>query len=372
MHQKNKGIKSVIFFSTGWHEYMIELANAMSAYVKVILVLPSNHKLTPKHKQLIQPTVIFESFNVVFHKSIRDNFKMLLELSLIFNKYKPEVIHIQGNGHNNFHCLVPFLFFRYKIINTIHDPDYHIGDKVSLAQKRKFTKFWSKFYTKHYIVHGEFLRNQLAKSYAVSMNKISSVHHGHLGIYKEFQKKKEIVTNPRMVLFFGRIWKYKGLEYFIKAANIVLESLPDVIFCIAGQGDDLIEYERFFKKGKSNFLIKNYRIPMEEAGEIYQEAAIVVLPYIEATQSGIIPVAYAYGKPVIASRVGSIPEVVDDGKTGFLIEPANESQIADRIIKLITNEELCASMGTAAFKKAYSDLSWEKISQQTLTIYNKA
>lgn len=350
---------------------MIELANALSEYTHVILVLPENHKLTPKHIERINPKVIFEPFYVIFHKSIRDNFRMLAQLYKIFSKHKPQIIHIQGNGHNNFHYLLPFLTFRHTIINTIHDPDYHIGDKVSLVQKRKLTKFWSRLYTRHYIVHGKFLIRELSKSYGVSETKISTIHHGHFGIYKHFQTNKDIPEDPKMVLFFGRIWKYKGLEYFIKAANLVMETIRDAKFVIAGQGDDIRDYDQFFTKGKSNFVIKNYRIPMEEAGEIYQQSAIVVLPYIEATQSGIIPVAYAYGKPVIASRVGAIPEIVDDGVTGFLVDPMNEYQIAEKIIYLLKNHEVINKMGNEAFKKTDTDLSWDSIAKKTLEIYEE-
>jgi len=371
MQKGDKYKGRVLLFSTGWHEYMISLANAMSKYAEVILVLPENHKLTPAHTALIDPKVIFEPFHVVFHKSIRDNFRMLLGIYRIFKKYKPDIIHIQANGHNNFHYLVPFLFFRRKIINTIHDPEYHLGDKVSLAQRRRFTKVWSRLYTNHYIVHGDFLVSELSKSYKVSEEKISPVPHGHLGIYKHFQKKGDVKENPKMVLFFGRIWKYKGLEYFIKAANLVIDKIPDALFCIAGQGDDISIYDKFFTKGKKHFIIKNYRIPMEEAGSIYQSSAVVVLPYLEATQSGVIPVAFAYRKPVIASRTGAIPEVVEDGVTGFLTEPANEKQIAEKIITLLKDEDLRIRMGKAAEEKTRNDLSWDSIAMKTLEIYQK-
>jgi len=370
MPQKNK-INKVLLFSAGWHEYMIELANALSEYTQVILVLPENHKLTPKHTERIYQKVIFEPFHVIFHKSIRDNFRMLAQLYKIFTKHKPQIIHIQGNGHNNFQYLLPFLTFRYTIINTIHDPDYHLGDKVSLVQKRKLTKFWSKLYTSHYIVHGKSLISELSKSYHVSEQKISSIHHGHFGIYKHFQTNKSIQEDPKMVLFFGRIWKYKGLEYFIKAANLVLETIPDAKFVIAGQGDDLKEYDQFFTKGKSNFTIKNYRIPMEEAGEIYQQSAMVVLPYIEATQSGIIPVAYAYGKPVVSSNVGSLSEVIDDGITGFLVEPMDENVIAEKVIFLLNNSDVRKKMGRAALNKTCSELSWTSIAKRTMEIYEQ-
>ena len=75
-------------------------------------------------------------------------------------------------------------------------------------------------------------------------------------------------------------------------------------------------------------------------GELFQRASIVVLPYIEGSQTGIIPIAYSFKKPVIATNVGSISEVVEDGVTGFIVPPRDSHALADAIIKILKDDDL--------------------------------
>src|SRR5690606_19052123 len=102
-----------------------------------------------------------------------------------------------------------------------------------------------------------------------------------------------------------------------------------------------------------------------------EQASIVVLPYIEATQSGVIPIAYAYGKPVIASRVGGLPNIVVDNETGFLVEPRSAEQIAERIIFLLQNPQERKRMGDSAYSYAMTELSWDRIADSTMKVYKQ-
>lgn len=357
----------VLLFSTQWPEYMIELANAMTKHCSTILMLPNNHRFTPKHKELIAESVLFEPFKVVFYKSIKDNFVMLSYILKILWKYKPDILHIQSNGHR----LFPFVFFlmppKTKVINTIHDPVKHLGDKVSHKIDDSWAVYWGKKFTSRYIVHGEYLKKLLINAYGVDQDVVDVVKHGNFRLYKSFQREK-FVEEKNTVLFFGRIWEYKGLEYFIKAANIVNRLRGDVKFIIAGAGDDFEPYQKIIERVE-RFEIYNRRIAIEEVGMFFERASIIVLPYIEATQSGVIPVAFAYSKPVIATNVGAIPEVVDDGINGFIVEPQDAISIASRILYLLDNKNKKELMGKAAYRKAVEDLSWERVAVKTLDSY---
>src|SRR5690606_38051024 len=206
------------------------------------------------------------------------------------------------------------------------------------------------FLTSKHIVHAPGLISRLAQSYRIDGGRIVSIPHGHFGIYKRLQDDEPIMGSD-FVLFFGRIWEYKGLEYFIRAANIVHVSMPNVRFCIAGTGESLDKYLKEIDN-PGRCLIINERIPVGKVGKLFEQASIVVLPYIEATQSGVIPIAYAYGKPVIASRVGGLPNIVVDNETGFLVEPRSAEQIAERIIFLLQNPQERKRMGDSAYSYA--------------------
>jgi glycosyltransferase involved in cell wall biosynthesis len=85
-----------------------------------------------------------------------------------------------------------------------------------------------------------------------------------------------------------------------------------------------------------------------------------------------LPQAYWFGKPVVSTRVGSIPEVLDDGETGILIEPGNEYTLADAIVRLLLDPVLCQKMGKKAKNKLEHDLSWSTIARKTVATYEHA
>ena len=86
-----------------------------------------------------------------------------------------------------------------------------------------------------------------------------------------------------------------------------------------------------------NFIVYNYRIPYKEGAELFQRCSVVALPYIDASQSGVIPTAYGFKKPVVVTEVGAIPEIVGDGITGFIVPPRNPEALAEAIVsKIIT------------------------------------
>ena len=101
-------------------------------------------------------------------------------------------------------------------------------------------------------------------------------------------------------------------------------------------------------------------------------SGIIVLPYTEASQTGIIPIAYSFKKPVILTNVGGLPESVDDGKTGFVVPPRNEKALADAIIKLLKDVKLRKQMGENAYKKMKEELSWDVIAEKTIEVYKVA
>lgn len=365
-------VTKVLLFSTQWPEYMIELANALSKHCTTGLLLPSNHRLTETHRRLISKDVSFFTFEVVFHKSIRDNFRMALAVRKVICFFDPEIIHIQANGHKWFPLIYLSLLRKPKIVNTIHDPYLHPGDMLSLKTKERWSKIGGKLYTSRYVVHGEFLKKELVRSYGLKSadDRIDVIPHGNFSIYKSFQKR-QVKQEEDLILFFGRIWKYKGLDYFIKAANILTKKGSRYKYVIAGIGENLQPYQELIDDPGS-FEIHNYRIPLEDAGIFFQRACIIVLPYIDASQSGVIPVAFAYARPVVVTEVGSLSEVVDDSVEGYIVPPCDEIKLAEAIEKLMKDPGLRKTMGENAQKKAGTYLSWNRIASLTMETYIKS
>jgi glycosyltransferase involved in cell wall biosynthesis len=106
--------------------------------------------------------------------------------------------------------------------------------------------------------------------------------------------------------------------------------------------------------------------------DLFQRASVVVLPYTDASQSGVVPLAYAFGKPVVVTDVGSLPEVVDDAETGYIVPPKDPTRLGDAIIDLLKNKEKRKTMGEKAYRKGEEELSWGRIALRTVEVYKKA
>src|SRR5579859_1932811 len=169
----------VLLFSTDWPEYMIELANEMAGYCETVLMMPWNYGLTEAHKKCLSKAVSFRDFELIDYKSIRKNFVMLFNILKVIWKEKPEILHIQSNGHRLFYWVALFKPWKTKIVNSVHDPEKHSGDALSLAVDDSLAEYLMRFFTEKYIVHGDNLIEMLAKSYRIDRARIVSIPHGH-------------------------------------------------------------------------------------------------------------------------------------------------------------------------------------------------
>jgi glycosyltransferase involved in cell wall biosynthesis len=180
------------------------------------------------------------------------------------------------------------------------------------------------------------------------------------------------VEDDRLVLFFGRIWEYKGLDVFIRAAPLVSRTITGVRFLIAGQGEDFDKKYRRLIVRPDQFTVYNEWISDARRAEFFQRAAVVVLPYTSATQSGVVPVAYTYGKPVVATDVGALSECVEHGRTGLLVPPRDESALANAIVKLLQDDQLRHAMGQAGRQKLERECSPDVVARCTVAVYEQA
>ena len=149
------------------------------------------------------------------------------------------------------------------------------------------------------------------------------------------------INDKRVILYFGYIREYKGVRYLIKAMPLILDSM-DVKLLICGEfyeGREEIFTLIEDLNVKDNVKIYDSFIPNEQVGYYFCAADLVVLPYISATQSGIVQIAYHYLKPVLVTSVGGLPEVVRDGTCGYVVRPEDPAAIADKVKKYYQNNK---------------------------------
>ena len=183
----------------------------------------------------------------------------------------------------------------------------------------------------------------------------------NLGDFDPNIVRRKYGIEGNIILFFGFVREYKGLKYLIEALpEIILKT--NVTLLIVGE----------FWKNKNEYLdlinnlgikdktiIVDEYVPNEEVGFYFSAADLVVQPYVSATGSGIIQIAFGFNKPVIATNVGSLSEVVENGKTGYLVPPASSHDLAEAIIKFFRDghfDEFSNNVRQEKYK-----FSWDRI-----------
>jgi glycosyltransferase involved in cell wall biosynthesis len=353
----------------GFIDYQIQLANALSKKETVMLAIVAN-KWPSEHLGTIDNKVnlyLLGRGKPWYHPISLFIFKDFIKN---VNEFKPDVIHIQGRG-SILYCLFiyPYLKKKYPLIFTLHDVKAHSGEN---GLRSKLRWYLAERCFNQVIVHGEKLKEQMIQEYNHPKEKVHAIPIGEHEVapFKKYERE-DIKEDGNLILFFGRIWKYKGLEYLIKAEPMITEQVPDAKIIIAGTGENFKKYVNMMRN-RDNFVVHNYRIPYKEGAELFQRCSIVALPYIDASQSGVIPTAYGFKKPVVVTDVGAIPEIVDNGITGFIVPPRNSKALAEAIIKLLKDEDLRKQMGENAYKKLKTDLSWDNIAEKTIEVYKMA
>ena len=343
----------------GMVHYIAQLANSLVDVTDVTLIVPegciTNYFDTKIHLKTVDIPPQGEWLS-------KDHFN-ILKLFNIIKEVNPDIIHISGS----YVWVIGLFFFlkvnKYPVVVTLHDINIHKGEDKLVSRITNY------FYTKIadcIFVHGENLKKELLKK-GFDINNVKVIKHGDYSFFTECNKNN--IKEDGSILFFGRIEDYKGLKYLLKAIPLISEEVSDVNVIVAGQGN-LNKYDILIKD-QSNIEIINEYIEDDLVNELFQRASIVVMPYIEGSQSGIIPIAYSFKKPVVVTDVGSIPEVVDDGITGFIVPPMNEKALAKAIVTIISNNDLKKQMGENGYKKMKKELSWDNISKQTIEIYKQ-
>lgn len=348
----------------GVQVYTSQLAKALSQTNNEVVVLIGEYLVNDRYYSNCNAKII----SVKTHPSyIKMGLKMLnpftyYHLLTIINKEKPDVIHILFEDLL-VGTTILFLKNKYPIVYTDHDPSFHEGERFF----SKFNHGLAKMITRKsnaIVVHGEKMKEILVTA-NVSRDNIYCIPHGEYSYYTNWEKPD--VKEEKSVLFFGRIEEYKGIQYLIEAEPLITTRVPKSKIIIAGSGN--FEQYKELIRNIDNFEIYNKFIPDEEVADFFQRASVVVLPYIDGTQTGVIPIAYSFKKPVVATNVGSIPEVVEYGKTGYVVPSKDSVSLAEAIIKILIDDRLRAEMGKNAFQKTKNEMSWTNISKSTLKVY---
>jgi glycosyltransferase involved in cell wall biosynthesis len=289
----------------------------------------------------------------------------------------PSLVHITSDGIGLLAFSRHFLARGAKVVYTVHDPVPHEENitrwaKVVHRYKRVYQlpRLFDRLHAVH--VHSEKHRHALGELYGRRVyDKTYVVQHGG-GAAPAIRSGGKVspeltgrdLNKDYTVLFFGRIHPYKGLDHLVAACGIAREKGCRLSLVVAGEGDA----QGACSGDDAHTVFINRFIEDGEVAALFKMASVVVLPYTSATQSGVAPLAFAFGKPVICTRVGALDELVIDSVTGLLVPPGDPHALAEAIMSL-SNDELREKMGRAAGSFLTEVLSWERVAAKHLQQY---
>lgn len=359
-------------FHLGFPEYVMGLANALAALnVEVEVIHPGS--LSGVCTALADSRVSLTAFQKPPFRRDPRNLAAIRRAFRLIHDSKPDVLHVQESFDYAYDLYSVVARFP-RLVTTIHDVVPHPGDGHA-APGLRYTKAVSCWRSERMIVHTERMRTQLAQVFHVSERKIDVIAHGELGsLYQDLARSAGIAPLPRepfTLLFFGRIWAYKGLRYLLEAFRIVKRELPGARLILAGTGGDLVANEDLIRSLTDVEVLNTFIAPEHVAG-LFERSSVVVLPYIEASQSGVSAIGFTTGTVVVASRVGGLADLLHDQVTALLVEPRDAESLARTLISVLKDEAKQLYIREQAQKLGEGELSWPVIAEATLATYKKA
>lgn len=291
------------------------------------------------------------------------------------SKFKPDIIHVQ---HVSFLVwIADFIKSIYGIpfVVSIHGPDLNtaiIDKRIRNLTTRSLVRasriFPNSLDTKNrfYTIFGESYKRKTRTIFpGVDLNLYEVIKDT-----KQIEKKYHL-AGKKLVIFVGRLDKEKGVEYLIKAAKEIKGEIY-----ILGGGDEKENLEKIaqdLKLTNVHFLGYFGKEYVKELRQFYKRADVVVVPSIVKEALGfVILEAMAARTPVVASNVGGIPNVVKDGKNGYLVKPRASKEISQKVNLILGSEKLRAAMSDRCFKLIEDKFTWEKAVDSMYACYKQA
>lgn len=325
-------------------------------------------------------------FNVANGISLLKNFQAIFNLYKIMRKEKIDLVHT-------------FLFranFIGRIAARLVGVPIVISSIRVMEEKKKYHLFLERitsFLSDKFIVNSEALKNFVSEKMKITPEKIEIVYNGidfmNLPKINSIIKKNELGYNKNEILIgtVGRLHKQKGIEYFIEAIKIITQlpitppssalgglrragnyQLPN--FLIIGDGPERKNLESLICNLELNDKVKllGWRT---DVLEIISVLDIFVLSSLWEGTPNVVLEALAYNKPVVATRVGGVPEIIEEGVTGLLVEPANAQALADAILWVLENPEKARKMAEKGKEKVEKFFPIHKMVKETEEVYEK-
>jgi glycosyltransferase involved in cell wall biosynthesis len=280
-----------------------------------------------------------------------------LALRRLGARRRPDFVHVQDSVANDPRLALASGIPGRRYALTVHDPVTHPGDAVSppaiRAIKRRLRRGASLL-----IVHSVALAEELAGT-GDARAPIEVVPHGAGAA--EFTPPP-----PDSLLFFGRMSHYKGLDVLLDAMPRIWEQRPETRLTVAGEGE-IPSHEAL---SDPRVTVRREYLAEDDLPGLFAAATCLVLPYRQASQSGVGSLAMQHGRAVVATRVGGLPELVAE-EWGRLVEPEDVEALAAAVLEVTGTPGLAERLGRRAADRVAEEIGWKAVAARTLELYRR-
>ena len=358
----------ILISSISFCEYVIQQANALAGLGhSVLLLMPAplvESTIGADIEKFLAPNVECHAYDVVG----RWRRSFYAPLFQAVSSFSPDLIHVHENGELESLALI-LRYHRAALVVTVHDVTTHSGADSQINMRRRLIKKLLRRRADVIHLHGEGLREELRRVSPQLASKCRVVPHGILSFFKQWELEP-VEREPLTCLFFGRMERYRGLDNLLKIGRMLKERLPDIRILVAGRGSELGKY-----KGDMTalgvFEIHDAFIPNRDVHRFFNRASLLLLPYHEASQSGVVMMGLSFGVPVVATAVGAIPEIIVDGQHGRIVPIGDLECFADAVVELLCDEDRHFQMETAC-RELGNSLSFTCLAKDFDALYTHA
>jgi glycosyltransferase involved in cell wall biosynthesis len=355
----------IVLISLHFAEYATRLALELSRLHAVQLHLSESNasaELTPQILAQLHCAVELHLHpRVTRRQSIIQGFRLARRV----RSYCPDIVHAQEAG--DWALAVARVLTRdIPFVYTVHDPRPHSGNDQFVAARNRRPRTYLRSSADAIIVHGNSIVSDMQAATPMARNKISVVLHGLLG---EPLSPTDALGDG--FVFFGRIEGYKGLDILLDALDLLASQCEAVKLHIVGRGPEL-ERERARIAANPAIILTEKFIPAADVPAVLRKGRAVILPYRDATQSGVVANAFAAGVPVIASDVGALTDILDSETNAIVVPPGDALSLARAILRVERDDGLARRLAVGASATAISKLAWTVIARETVTVYERA
>ena len=360
----------VCFLTTHYAEYGLSLAAALAQHAEVLVVASEENVRMEMGSAALAGGAGLPPPHVLYRtRSPLSIARQAWALVRAVRRFAPDVIHVQEDSKDVLALALPLLP-RRPLVLTMHDPRPHAGADTAAYKRSRHAMYFAQLRRRAdaMVVHGQRLVDEARQAVDGRPIPITVAPHGPLG--HRGSGAPAVAAEPGRCLFFGRIQAYKGLDLFVAAIERLADAGVPVRGVVAGRGPALEPLRVKLSTDDRFELIDTFLTP-QQAVQQFQRAQVVLMPYREATQSGVAAFAMGVGRPVVAFDVGALRESVIHGETGLLAPAGDLQAFVGAAEQVLTNGALARELGAGALALGRGAFSWDAIAHIHLGLYRE-